>query len=832
MRLSLPAKETSQSNRSLWVALTFGAMLVGALVGSVVLAARSSRRSRRSESDLSAPLLGTPVDVAAPTAPIASAPHLKRWIYLFIFVVCTALLLSVPRAEANLLLALMIVGSVGIASGRWGQPDVEVWLKRVRPASQTPSLAWVRQHPKLIEISIILLTLFIATGHIRDWSPELRLDGAELSYLLNSGIVASDMVHRTGSIPLWNPFMGSGEPLIESPFSFILNPLMTIPIYLQGPVNGPKLAMFIHIVMLSLGGWALADRLKLHSPGRLLLALLLVGSGGFTGLIGKGFYQMGLSLAYVPWVFTGLLGALHDRDRRSISLLAVSSTLMIFAGTYWYVLPTAIGAALITLFALIRRDPATQRRGFNLRGLWSLFLATVLLTGLSAVRLLPQIVHDRLLFHPREFFDWQPFPFMGMFEQYFKPVTYTGTMNDQAIFFQFTLPLVFAVYLLVVRLALRRQISLRRSWRVVVPGLILMVFFAVWAQGGTPLIHWLYFQFQLLMQWRFTSRMMAAGALWVAVIAAIWFDEIVVYAWLRCLAAEKRADVRTMAAQTVYGILLAVTLVAGTVSTIDVLHNWRRAVGLFPLYSYDWQPLFYLRAQHPDEFLSVRTPGFFRYEPFYQLLVRASFGNPDYRPLGLPSTIGAEQLWEFPPEYAWGGVGGSDDFAYNPADFGYEPVEGSVEHLGGEILWHNVTAPSYAFIVAPERVTADSEPLDRAAITPVTTFEHRIESIAIHLDRYPPGYLLAIQEVAYPGWRASINGQEIQPESLGGRLAVYLPIQGVPVDVAFWYDPVWLYRGAAITLISSLLFAAYSLRLGRWLRRARRVNPEILADKS
>lgn len=744
-------------------------------------------------------------------------PRFTRWHYLVLFALSLLVMANLPRPLSSYFLGVVVAGSITLAAVS------ELVSRRQIGFGQalTFPLRWLWTRPKAFEVSLILVALWIATGHLRDWSPELRIDGAELSYLLNSGIIAGEVLQRTGSIPLWNPFMGSGgEPLLENPFSFVLNPLMSVPVMALGFVQGPKVGLLIHVVLLGLGGWALADQIGLRTPGRVLLALLLGGAGSVTGMMGKGFYQMALSLAYVPWVLTGLLGTLRGSGRRSTAILVVSSALMIFAGTFWYVLPTAIGAGLLTLVTVVQRQ--ANRFTLDAAALRRLLLAGVLLLGLSAVRLLPQIAHHNLVEHPREYFDWEPFPFMGMFVQYFKPVTYTGTMNDQAIFFHHTLPLAFAFFLVGMSVVTVGLEPLRKRWRIVIPAAFLLLFFTVWAQGGVPIIRWLYFNFTLLMQWRFVSRMMAAGGLWVAVLAAIWFDAILLALWRRIVAASKRPGFRALPTYIASGLLMVSTLGAGVIASIDILHNWQRTVGLMPLYSYDRMPLVYLRAQHPNEFIAAYTPGFFRYEPFYDLLVRASFGNPDYRPAGMPSTVGSRGLWYFPAEYAWGI---DENFQYNPAEQGYVPLPGSEAHFGQQIIWRHPDTPPYAFIISPARADASDEPLTLADVTPVPDFSHHIEQIHVTVENYKFGTLLALQEVAYPGWRVAINGKEAQVESLGGNLAVYLPDQFEPANVVFWYDPVWLYAGAGITVLSVLIFAAYVLRSAPF-------SPENAADRS
>src|SRR5689334_20528223 len=102
------------------------------------------------------------------------------------------------------------------------------------PTRAAYELKPVRLLSVIIELGIIFLLVFNFTTTLRDPAADVRIRGGEYSYLVSSGAVASSIFQKVGAIPLWNPFIGTGEPLIENPFSFVLNPLMSWPILLQG----------------------------------------------------------------------------------------------------------------------------------------------------------------------------------------------------------------------------------------------------------------------------------------------------------------------------------------------------------------------------------------------------------------------------------------------------------------------------------------------------------------------------------------------------------------------------------------------------------------------
>ena len=213
--------------------------------------------------------------------------------------------------------------------------------------------------------------------------------------------------------------MGHGEPMFESLMSYLLNPLMSIPILSSGAVEGGKIAILLHIGIIALGGWALGRALKLKSPGTILLGLLIAGNGSFNSPLIRGFYQIGLSLAYMPWVFAGLIGLLYrDQPRRWTGVLVVALVLMLFAGTGWFVVPTLMSCGLFALFrAPETRNQSAANHCAAAAGVSRCFRARLVgadhdpapeqLSGLSPARRFGQfhvgdVRHSERLLHPRK----------------------------------------------------------------------------------------------------------------------------------------------------------------------------------------------------------------------------------------------------------------------------------------------------------------------------------------------------------------------------------------------------------------------------------------------
>jgi hypothetical protein len=106
----------------------------------------------------------------------------------------------------------------------------------------------------------------------------------------------------------------------------------------------------------------------------------------------------------------------------------------------------------------------------------------------------------------------------------------------------------------------------------------------------------------------------------------------------------------------------------------------------------------------------------------------------------------------------------------------------------------------------PERMAVTADPVnlppatEAAAIPAHISFDRRDEN---HIDMTvkpdAPG-LLVLSEIFYPGWHASINGQTTPIHKVDGVLrGVVLPAG--ESHVKFWYAPLSVYGGGAITLL-------------------------------
>ena len=699
---------------------------------------------------------------------LTSSRDFRQFLMVFFGLAASILLMTLPRPYS----IIVMIGSVVII----------VWMPLQRTI-QLPQIRWRIRNLKWLyaaEIISVMLLLFSVTG--RAWQGDDPVSRGEYSYLIGTGAVAGEIYNRTGSIPLWNPLMGSGgEPMLESPFSYVMNPLMFFPVVVGGSIAGSNLAVGFHILLIGIGGWLLGYTLNLKLLGRVLLGVMIPSLGGTTQMIGTGFYQLGLSQAYVPFVYAGLFGTIYRKERWYVGILSVATYLLIAAGTYWYVLPTAISCVVIILFALPLKRDALKR----------LMLASGFILGTSAVRLVPQAIHNSFIDHPwvtvRESAD----VFVHLILLYFDKTDFRYYRGSN-VHYHYIISFAALSAMLIPRVLVWRGVKFR--WRVIVPSLLLILFFLMWAQAGGSIFLWVQAHVPLVAEWRYTSRFLTSGGVWLVVILAICVDDVMQMAQRNI--------------KLIWGLAILVVIVTSVIAVNSALNNWKGWVRPPKLERYSTILIEHLRREHPDGMLAVMSPDFFDYLAFYDTLTRAYFGNPDYRPHGYESTLG---------DVRW--MRGIPSIGFNLANTQWEnridEAEIEVIYLENHAyeVWNFPDALPYSFTMdvddAKERGKPDI-PLTRAEVTPIESYSHHVDWIEVWLPPQDDEQILVLQETAYPGWEVRVNGEAAQLESFGERVGVILP-QDESVYVVFRYNPVWLYVGSIITVIANGALILYLL---------------------
>ena len=707
-----------------------------------------------------------------------------------------------------------------------------------RPAALEPI-------PRLLaaaELAVIIVTAGFATQRYLLAPPEIQLSGGEIEWITNSVYLAHFGLRDYGRIPLWQPWIEFGEPLLDNPVGFVLNPFGSVPSLILGGAQGLKLSVALTTLVAGLGGWWLGRSLGLGWPGRLLLGALLIGKGNMSAMFNAGYFQLASQQAFLPWIAAGMVGLFRLPEARWPAVMtALGFALLLFAGNVWYALPALIlmGALALAHRFGLGRPPAGLRR---------LLLAAGLTIGLSAIWALPLAANwGQIGRHPPEVKAGWEVALGRAIQFYFNPDPrqplwvydpkrelwrefYMDAMDE--FYYSFIAPAGFIALLALFPLYRLRD---RRHRVLILAAWALIVFFTLWGAGGQPLFVWLYDTLPPLRGWRFVGRALALGSFLLALVLAIRLDNL--WRSLRETGWDAFFPPHPAGARLARWLPragLAALLVGGASAAYQVVNQWHMGASdrLNPIHKDD-ECVTWLRAQHPHEELAVWRWGYTAITTYLNNKVRKWRVHADFEMRPMRATLGRIDLTTSLPSYGIAWTQSEKDYLRTQ---GYRIVPDSpfVREARAPCLYYKPDALAYAYTV-PVRLLQrmgyqepppfGQEPpayvtLPPAITTPVTSYERQPDAIALvaYADPYDER-VLTLQERAYPGWQVTVDGRPARLESVGGQIGVRLPPGEGSHQVVFSYRPPLLLAGAVITLATAAFSVGYLLRAERWLRR-------------
>lgn len=713
----------------------------------------------------------------------------------------------------------------------------------------------------LLEIVIILLFGLYASRAYINFDPNLTLDGREAQWLTSSASWAAKGVREYGYIPFWQPYTVRGEPAINHPFSFIMNPINTLPSILFNYPNGIKVSVVLSFLLAGTGAWFIGRMLGFSAPARVLLGCLFIVKGTMAQMIGEGYFQLGVTQAYLPWVVGAAIAIGQQPTRRwAIILLAISITFLFWGGNIYFTLPAVIMTLLILMVYTVRsrRPDDIVNHRFSVvidQKVWKSILVGLVLAGLlAAITLLPIFAHQSSIGgHPNEKGSGtyaNPSLIMGQLVTNERLIT-TGV--NQENYYVFTLPFWFAVLVFIVLPLVERffltpedqpQQKLGTHWRIWVVGAICIGFFLLWGTGTNTLIGWAYANLPLIGQWRFVGRLLTIVTFWLAIFTFLRLDYIwklttPLEHWQRWLRDENNVRVQALARGAVgIAVFWFAAIAIWEVTTTRFDFGALNRPDAMIVGCLNW-----LRQAHPDEHLTVYMRDYHTHSPFLQNNIRLSNLTADFDIVGASPTIYPFDLTKTAPFYLLPNVPAEREGWTNA---GYVPLEGS-PLMEGTIpcIWTNPNTLPYAFTMPLSTLTALGTtkpadlrfPFEASLATPIDNLQSNPGVISLnYINGSEEEQVIVIQETAMPGWTVSINGKSAKLESVGQLLGVVIPPGSGVQAIVFTYVPTLLFIGGGITLITavwSILYLLRADRLWQWIRSRQTTSaptgePEII----
>lgn len=155
-----------------------------------------------------------------------------------------------------------------------------------------------------------------------------------------------------GDCIFWNGFINGGYPAFAETHGSPLHPLTILTTLLQGPINGVKTNLILHLALAGFAQWWLARSLNLSLVPRLWGAMMAVAGGHLAGRMELGLFPLVMSTASASLVLAAGLNLAVKQNIRAAIGLGLCLTLLILSGQGYLqigVLVTFLPAFLIFL---------------------------------------------------------------------------------------------------------------------------------------------------------------------------------------------------------------------------------------------------------------------------------------------------------------------------------------------------------------------------------------------------------------------------------------------------------------------------------------------------
>ncbi|MEL6526018.1 MAG: hypothetical protein AAFQ07_09945, partial [Chloroflexota bacterium] len=199
---------------------------------------------------------------------------------------------------------------------------------------------------------------------------------------------ARNVALRAGELPLWNPDIFMGVPLLANPQLGTLYPLNWLTIPFTVP-DGIRISILLHIVWGALGTWMLFRRVVSEVWLPAFVAAFTFAFGGYIGGHVEQINQL-QGISWLPWLLF-LCYALFNSEKRLryALLLAIAWALQLFSGHTQTVFMSGIALGILTLFSMIDRLDS-WRDYVRAKGVHLLMLAGVAV--ITVILALPQLL--------------------------------------------------------------------------------------------------------------------------------------------------------------------------------------------------------------------------------------------------------------------------------------------------------------------------------------------------------------------------------------------------------------------------------------------------------
>lgn len=647
---------------------------------------------------------------------------------------------------------------------------------------------WRAFGPECLIIGLAVLAYCSKFLDLGTWRPLSGLEGP-LFQVLDWLLVTS--LERYAELPLWNPYIRTGYPLMADPFLHLYNPLATGPVLLFGVMDGFKIGLLLSFFAAALGAWWLGALLGVGRAGRLWMALMYAFTGQAAAKFIQGHYDFVLGFAWIPWSVAALIAATRSHRRLHIAAAAISLSLIFFSGNLYYAFYALQMAMLYALTVLVTPRTTHPLVRFDLPTAKTLATIGLLVLGLTAVQALPLFELRSHIGHPND----PEFKQSHNLGQIWLDYVSTDPRRPDAI--DLVPPEEFYAYTGVwpfLALALLPLVRLRQQRRPVLFFILFLVVIVLWVDIRDMPWREVYASGPLVSQFRYPTRLLLFGACALIALAGLSLDA----GWRLALSQARRPGGSSIGVLRSVAAHLGLALLAGFMmfAVIDVYGQNRRLIGTREA----WEPPFtvasWLRAYDPGIYY-VDAPG----EWYVALLTHELryLNGAYYQFIADERARVNERRVVARPKYL---VGGRD-----PPPL---PEPRLLRDFGQYRLYHLPRSLPYVFSVRREVLSgrAGDRELERSEVTEWLPMV-RPNSVAVTAEGEGEGEadsLLVVMMSTYTGWQVRVDGVEQPLRNVGGYLATEL--QPGAHAYVFEYNPLTWKVGLGISALTLAVILA------------------------
>lgn len=227
---------------------------------------------------------------------------------------------------------------------------------------------------------------FIFLGGYAQPTPGQFLGGGDMvgQWIQILRLAQAEVLH--GRLPLWNPYLAGGLPLLANPQLGLFYPPYWV-FWLTSFEQGVVWIGAFHLGWMSLGTYLFARRLGLSPVAALSTALIMGFNGFFTVRVAEGHPGFIGSVAWLPWMLWAHHRSVDRGTWRSGLWLGLAFTGALLAGN-----PAGAMLALFGLGLWVALELALPEAGQSRAAILKPFaLAIPFAVGLSAIQLLPTL---------------------------------------------------------------------------------------------------------------------------------------------------------------------------------------------------------------------------------------------------------------------------------------------------------------------------------------------------------------------------------------------------------------------------------------------------------